>query len=238
MLFRSVNNHHYTCLNSGTTCSSIYYVYSIYDGTLRYIILEEGKSVNDALNEMLYADDVNKNDSTIKKYIDDWYENKLASYEDRLEDTVFCNDRSMSNEPSNGWNPDGGSTSTALQFKNSNTSNQSLVCANETDRFSMSNAKARLKHPIGLLSVPESRLAGYGSSHYFNSGNDVWLGSPGYFSTNGRAYVFGVNSRGGWTYNYVNNSGAPYGVRPSVSLKPGTEFVSGDGSFTSPFVIE
>ena len=228
----NIDTHHYTCLSSGTTCSSIYYVYYIYySGTLYYITLTGGKSVNDALNEMLYADDVNKNDSTIKAYIDSWYENNLASYEDRLEDTVFCNDRSISSL--GGWNPNGGSSSTYLDFKNSNTSNQSLVCVNETDRFSISNVKARLKHPIGLLSAPELSLAGYGSSHYFNSGQKIWLGSPSYFFYNG-AGIRSVYS-GEWSYDTVDFTD---GVRPAVSIKPGTEYTSGDGSYTSPFVIE
>ena len=229
----NVDTHHYTCLSSGTACSSVYYVHYIYNGTTYYITLTNGKSVNDALNEMLYADDVNTNDSTIKAYIDNWYENNLASYEDKLEDTVFCNDRSMSNESSNGWNPNGGSTSTNLQFKNYNTSNQSLVCANETDRFSMSNSKAKLKHPIGLLSVPELILAIYGSSNYFNNGQYVWLASPVDF------YIYyasvGLVDASVWNGGGVSGS---RGVRPSVSLKSGTEFKSGDGSYTKPFVIE
>ena len=227
----NVDTHHYTCLSSGTTCSSIYYVYYIDNGIVYYITLTGGKSVDDALNEMLYADNVNKDDSTIKAYIDSWYESNLASYKDKLEDTVFCNDRSISNL--NGWNPSGGSTTSYLYFKNNNTSNQSLVCANETDRFSMSNPKAKLSYPIGLLSVPELSLAGYGSSHYFNNGQDVWLGSPGNFSYN---YA---DAREVDTSGFVS-SGVNYsrGVRPSVSIKPGTSFSSGDGSYTSPFVIE
>ena len=237
----NVNTHHYTCLSSGTTCSSIYYIYHIdneYDnGNLFYITLTRGKSVNDALNEMLYADDVNKNDSTIKTYIDNWYESKIkGKYEDKLEDTVFCNDRSMSNESSSGWNPNGGSTSTYLYFKNYN-SVTSLVCANETDRFSHSNTKAYLKYPIGLLSAPELRLASYGTiygnSHYFNNGQYVWLGSPYGFRYNS-AYVGEVYASG-WNSNFVGSTG---GVRPSVSIKPGTSFSTGDGSYTSPFVID
>ena len=232
--YNTINNNHYTCMTTGTTCSSIYYVYFTESSWAYYITLTNGKSVNDALNEMLYADDVNTNDSAIKAYIDSWYENNLTRYEGKLEDTVFCNDRSMSNESSNGWNPNGGSTSTYLYFKNSNTSNQSLVCANETDRFSISNPKAKLKHPIGLLSVPELRLAGYGSSHYFNNRQYVWLASP--FSIRDAYYdgVWGVYDIG-WKDSDVYNSG---GVRPSVSIKPGISFSSGDGSYTSPFVIE
>ena len=231
--YNTINNNHYTCMTTGTTCSSIYYVYNIDPGYAKYITLTGGKSVNNALNEMLYADDVNKNDSTIKAYIDSWYESNLASYEDKLEDTVFCNDRSMSNESSNGWNPKGGSTSTFLQFKNYNTSNKSLVCANETDRFSMSNAKAKLKHPIGLLSVPELSLSGYGNSHYFNNRQFVWLASPDVFSN--VAIVGSVVASDGAK---LGSSSASAGVRPSVSIKPGTSFSSGNGSYTAPFVIE
>ena len=232
--YNTINNNHYTCMTTGTTCSSIYYVYKTASSSAYYITLTNGKSVNDALNEMLYADNVNKDDSAIKVYIDSWYESNLASYEDKLEDTVFCNDRSMSNESSNGWNPNGGSTSTTLQFKNYSTSNKSLVCANETDRFSMNNSKAKLKHPIGLLSVPELSLSGYlnANGHYFDNRQYVWLFSP-YGFNNIDAAVWGVDGSK-FTIDSVDKS---WGVRPSVSLKPNTEFTKGDGSFTNPFVI-
>ena len=228
--YNTINNNHYTCMTTGTTCSSIYYVYYTTYSYAYYITLTEGKSVNDALNEMLYADDVNTKDSTIKAYIDNWYENGIKVYENMLEDTEFCNDRSILNL--NGWNPNGGSTTDYLYFKNNNTSNQSLVCANETDRFSHSNAKAYLKYPIGLLSVPELSLAGYGSSHYFNNERYVWLGSPGSFINSDASA--GLIDASGFGSGHVDSSG---GVRPSVSLKPDTSYLSGDGSYTLPFVI-
>ena len=230
--YNTINNNHYTCMTTGTTCSSIYYVYYTNSTDAYYITLTNGKSVNDALNEMLYADDVNKNDSTIKVYIDSWYESNIKDkYDNKLEDTVFCNDRSTTSL--GGWNPNGGDTTKYLRFKNYDTNNQSLVCANETDRFSHGNTKAYLKYSIGLLSEPELRLAGYGSNHYFNNGQHVWLASPNHLDF-GVAYVrlasSGVFSDGGAVYGSS-------GVRPSVSLKPNTEFTDGDGSFTNPFVI-
>ena len=229
--YNTINNNHYTCMSTGTTCSSIYYVYYLDNITAYYITLTNGKSVNDALNEMLYADNVNTEDSTIKAYIDSWYESNIKDkYDKKLEDTVFCNDRSILNL--NGWNPNGGDTTDILEFKNNNTSNKSLVCANETDRFSMSNPKAKLKHPIGLLSVPELSLAGYGSSHYFNNGQRVWLASP--YSSFSRNAAVGMADSGDLLYSGASGL---WGVRPSVSLKPKTYFSSGDGSFTNPFVI-
>lgn len=109
------------------------------------------------------------------------------------------------------------------------------MCTNETDRFSMSNSKAKLQYPIGLLSAPELSLAGYGrSSHYFNNGQEVWLISPSSL-WGGFSSAMHLERSGGAIGNSVTNE---FGVRPSVSLKPGTEFASGDGSFTNPFIIE
>ncbi len=240
--YSKINNYHYSCLNDGTTCASINYVHS-YDGdgepgSIHYINITGGKSVNDALNEMLYADDVNTKDSTIKAYIDLWYKENMISYTEKLEDTIFCNDRSISSLGA--WNPNGGvifrlDYNHELYFKNVWFDNQSLMCTNETDRFSMSNSKAKLQYPIGLLSAPELSLAGYGrSSHYFNNGQEVWLISPSSL-WGGFSSAMHLERSGGAIGNSVTNE---FGVRPSVSLKPGTEFASGDGSFTNPFIIE
>mgnify|MGYP000596366441 CR=1 FL=1 len=231
----SINTHHYTCFTDGTTCTSIYYIYYIADDEPYYITLTNGKSVDDALNEMLYADDVNKTDSTIKAYIDSWYKGNMTSYTDKLEDTVFCNDRTMYNQSANGWNPNGGSTTTPLEFKNYST-NYNLACTNETDRFSMSNSKAKLTYPVGLLSAPEVwlayRNASY-STYYLKTGKSYWLASPNnfadYIAIGKNVYITGSIDD-----NNVINA---FGTRPAVSLKPGTVYASGDGSYTNPFVI-
>ena len=233
--YNTINSNHYTCFTTGTTCTSVYYVYYTDSTTAYYITLTNGKSVANALNEMLYADDVNKTDSIIKTYIDSWYKDKMTRYTDKLEDTVFCNDRTMYNQSANGWNPNGGSTTTYLYFKNHST-NYSLACANETDRFSVNNSKAKLTYPVGLLSAPEVRLAyrnASSSTYYLKTGNIYWLASPSYFDYVD-AYGLVVNATG-YKSNY--NASLAGGARPSVSLKPGTEYVSGDGSFTKPFVI-
>ena len=235
--YNTINNNHYTCFTTGTTCTSLYYVYYTSSSTAAYITLTNGKSVDDALNEMLYADDVNAKDSTMKTYIDSWYKDKMTSYTDKLEDTVFCNDRTMYNQSANGWNPNGGSTATTnLYFKN-NSTNYSLACTNETDRFSMSNSKARLNYPVGLLSAPEVYLAYRNASYstyYLNTGNMYWLASPNYFYIYSAVGMY-VDTDGYMNddYNVVYDGGA----RPAVSLKPGTVYASGDGSYTNPFVV-
>ena len=67
-----------------------------------------------------------------------------------------------------------------------------------------------------------------------NLGTIYWLGSP-YSFENGNAYereVLGGNLN---NIEHVDNSS---GIRPSVSLTPGTRYSSGDGSMANPYVVE
>ena len=237
--YNTINSNHYTLFstNASQTGATLYYVYYTDSGTAYYIELTGGKSVDDALNEMLYnANTKSSNSSTIKNTIDNWYKNNLDSYTEKLEDTVFCNDRSMSNKTSNGWYPNGGSTRTYLYFKYYSIPNTpSLKCTNENDKFTVdgSNGNGALTYPVGLLTVPEAKLANYGSTNYLNNGQYFWLGSPHNFDGD-HAFVR-MASSGGFTGGRVHDS---WGVRPAVSLKPGTNITSGDGSYTLPFLID
>ena len=223
-----VNNHHYTCLSDTNKCQTIYYIFYADGGQIFYISLNDGKSIDMAINEMLYSENVNKNDSTVKTIIDNWYKDNLISYTDKLEDAVFCNNRKIKDY--GGWDPNGGNVSNALYFEDN--TNTSLICENDTDRFMVSNPKAKLTYPVGLLSAPETRLFG-GDSDFYNIGRSFWLSSPislvyGYISSVGNIKYITIGG-GGTTSSFV--------IRPVVSLKPNTEYTSGDGSYTSPYII-
>ncbi len=238
---KSLNNAHYTCFNTTGKCTEISYIYHFSGATPYYINIRDGKSVEDAKNEMLYNDNINTTSSTIKTGIDAWYENYLLKYSDYLEDTIFCNDRSQSNSGTNGWNPNGGSLSTIMYFYGSN----DLSCPNVTDQFSTLNSKAKLKYKVGLMSYREIDLLG--NNNVRNTDQSYFLGSPSFFS-NTPVGVWGILSvksqvgRDEWVYhigeladfsvNYEN------GVRPAVSLKPGTEYVDGDGSMANPYIVD
>ena len=158
----------------------------------------------------------------------------MIQYTDYLEDTVWCNDRSMSNQSTNGWNPNGGSTSTSLYFKsNGNLSN--LTCQNRNDRFSVNkeNGNGALRYPVGLITRQEQSLA-YNGNSPLASGNYYWGLSPSYF-INGDASGYSVDTIGSSSNNYV---GFSRGVRPAVSLRTGIEYMSGDGSVDYPYVID
>ena len=238
-----LKTHHYSCLTNANSCTQVYYVYynNNFDGNIGYIILTNGKSAEDAINEMLYDNDVNIDNSDIKTYIDTWYVNNMTNYTDKLEDTEFCYDRSISNKSSNGWNPNGGGPTRGIYFKNGRynaNTNYSLACENKTDTFTVniSNGNGALIYPVGLLTRPELLLASKDLStsiHYLISGSEYWLASPDEISVDEARYNY-VSSKG---INYDMYVSSPYGVRPVISLKSGTEISLGDGSYTNPFVI-
>ena len=186
---------------------------------------------------MLYNEDVNTNDSTIKTAIDYWYSNNMTQYTDYLEDTVWCNDRSMDNPSTNGWNPNGGSTSTYLNFK-SNGNSINLTCQNRNDRFTVKkeNGNGVLRYPVGLIMRQEQSLA-YNGKSPLASGNSYWSLSPLSFSKSGAA-GYNVLSSGNWHSNIYNSVSSITDVRPAVSLRTGIEYMSGDGSSDTPYIID
>ena len=186
---------------------------------------------------MLYNNNVNRYNSSIKGIIDAWYAQNLSTKTNMLEDTVYCNARNMSNQATNGWNKDG-SLSTYINFKNYNLNND-ISCANETDQFAVSNNKAKLTYPVALATHEELyTLTNNNNSSYYsvltNTGAYYWGLSPSYFNYYS-ALVRGVYSGGNVDFSYsVYNSG---GARFVVSLASGAVITEGDGSTEHPFVI-
>ena len=222
--------HHYIC---DSDCTKVrYYYYS----TNYYILLENGKTVEDALKEMINyktnANEIDENinvyNSAMKGYLDNWYKKNLTAYASYLDSaTVYCNDRSISNL--GGWNPSEGSLAGDLQFKQYS-ANKDLNCVNETDRFAVTNYKAELAYPIGLLTEPERNLM---TANFAKTGQDYWCASPYYFSI-ANACVRSVNTTGG---NDDNNVYYSRGARGVVTLKPGTKLEDGTGTYTDPYIV-
>jgi len=235
----NINTYHYTCLNISGVCQEIKYIYNVYNSSARmdayYLIISGGKSIEEIIDEMFYNDDVNTTNSTIKTVIDYWYANYMVEYTSYLEDTVWCNDRSISDL--GGWNPNGGSVSTKLVFK-SDSDRMNLTCKNKNDRFTVSevNGNGALTYPVGMIDETERNLAYTSTSPYspHASGSYYWGLSPNDFYYN-YAYGYNVSPYGRAYSNRVNDTN---GVRPAVSLRAGIEYSSGDGSSAKPFVVD
>ena len=221
------STHHYTCNSTtATSCESVRYYYN----SSMYITLSDGKNITETVNAMLYDDNVNKYDSTMKKYLENWYKLNLVDYSSFLEDVVWCNDRTMTNAATNGWYPNGGGANTHMYFRGWNNKTD-LSCPLETDQFSMANPKAKIKYPVGLLTYTESYLLGNDTLR--NIGIRYWLFSPESFNNLGTfgRYVDVGGSNTSHSVSYVR------GVRPSIVLAPGVVVSEGNGSTSTPYRI-
>ena len=195
----------------------------------------------------------NTNDSTIKSYIDTWYQNNLNSYSQYIADTIYCNDRSITPVDSFlGMSLTGtgiGTENTAYSNLKRNWIDHtpSLKCTNINDRFTVSNdiGNTALTYPVGLITLDEAAIAGgltydvNTSSHitnmdyYLYTGYWCWTMTQDAFA-GGTAFVDGVD-RDGRLYrsNVRINSGS---ARPVVSLN--SDAISrGSGTMIDPFVV-
>lgn len=232
----AIDNYHYTCWNTTGVCEELSYIYVIdfYQRTWDpfYIKLKNGKGVQDVLNETLYAENVK--DSTLKKAVDYWYSKHMTEYTNYLEDTFWCGDRTISDLA--GWNSNGGSVTSYLMFT-SNENLSELKCSNVNDRFSVdkNNGNGSLTYPVGFLTRQEVQLAFENNTSPLNNGeNTYWIMSPGNFNQ-GIGSIYKTNTNG--APMFYNTSEKTVGVRPSISLKADTLYISGDGSTELPYVI-
>ena len=179
---------------------------------------------------MLYSSNVNTKNTPIKSAVDAWFAKYLSGYDSYLEDTIFCNDRTI--KSLGGWDSNGGAINQYLQFQEYSPS-KDLSCDRATDQFSTLNNSAKLTYKVGLMSNPEMNLLN--NSKIRNTSQSYWLASPDFFSDY-NARVRRVDTSGSLGGLNTLNSGG--GLRPAVSILPGTVYTSGDGSMASPFVIE
>lgn len=235
--YSNLTNNHYTCWNTSGICKTLSYIYYVDYGTSYYIDLENGTSVEKALDEMLYDENVNTTNSTIKTVIDAWYSKNMTQYTDYFEDTVWCNNRSINNQSSNGWNPNGGSNSTRLEFK-SYSNGSSLACSNKNDRFTVNaeNGNGALTYPVGLVTESERYLTRSGTSP-LESRSTNWLLSP-YFFENVASNAIIYSSGQASYYDVSCEVVRGYDVRPTVSLRVGIMYESGNGTADSPYIID
>ncbi len=241
--------HHYSCNQAdvNATCSELRYVFFVDENTKYYITLTGGDGIEEALAKM----QTNTTNSNAKDKIDTWYASNLATYTNKLEDTIWCNDRSMGNGNNNGWKANGGDLNTNLYYGARERSNwasntsavkngPSLECTNKNDSFTVSNGNGnqKLTYPVALLTADEIVLAGgvAGKLSTFYLKN----GTPGYWSLSPlgfhiRSVLIAVSEAK--IYDEVAYWSAN-GLRPSVSLKPGQLITKGNGTATDPYVIE
>ena len=232
---QTISPYRYSCLSNEITCSKVNYIYYYSINHIFYITIDNEQSVSSTINTMFHNNYVNNYNSEIKTGVDAWYKKYMLPYNNQIEDIIFCNNRSFYDEESSGWNINGGDLEIGMRFKNhpDNSNNQSLECANITDKFSTSNIYAKLNYPIGLIDASEVKLLGIPSilqnDYYY------WTMAPLQFIFS-QAYV-GYVSNSGYVINNMNLVTAGEGLRPTISLNPETKYRAGNGSMEEPYYV-
>ena len=238
--YNNVKNHHYTCFNTTGKCQTLSYIYYIKDAKTPYFIyLTGGESIADAIDNMLYDENVNTISSNIKQTLEVWFQERLTGYESYLEDIVYCNDRTISNL--GGWDPESGvvtweDDNVLLTFKgnsviNADASEISLYCQNQQDRFTKDNTlgNRKLSYPFGLETIEEAKLRDRS-----RVASNYRLGSAMIFDVTGAKVGSTVSTYGRVSSSLVNSSDR---YMPVISLKPDTEYTTGKGTTASPYYI-
>ena len=247
--------YHYTCASASATCSTVYYLSYVASGESNAIPLSGVANFQAAKAQM----DTNIHDSNAKTVVEAWFEEKGLD-DDKLEDVVYCNDRSYTagffsgnvtdtdifySEYAYGvgriYNLTGAYYRNGINIpKTGNGSELTLDCANKNDSFTKDdtlNGNGALKHKVGLLSADELTLAGIGwdenaPENYLYTGEFVWAVSIDTFPT--------VMQGFGWTDWIWGGSSvtALGGLRPVVALKSTAKAISGTGLKTDPFILQ
>ena len=240
------DKEYYTCFSTSSTgtCQRLNHVQKYVSATSMSVKAVEWSSTS---YDEAHANEVN---STMKTYLEDWYDSNLSSVDSMLsKDTVFCNNRQISNYSDGTYRNTGyGITPTMYGYTkfynwNGSSISPSLNCPQANDKFSVTNVKGngKMSNPIGLITADEVSMAGGRTSaqntlYYLYTGTYYWTMTPSLFVYGSYAHEFAVASSGelnSWTY-----VGSGYGVRPVVNLKTGNLTFTGTGTMQDPYVIE
>ena len=192
------------------------------------------------------ATHANTNKSTILTNLEIWYTNNLKTYESVIDDTVWCNDKTVTDKTYNPWNWSnvnslGHGTNVTFYGATQRLVGSSGNAAGTGPSLKCNGELSKITSKVGLITADELAYAGYvykqnNTTTYLqeNATNTYWWSlSPRSFSGS-NAYVWLVGGSVGYLDGYVSDS---YGVRPSISLKS-TANVAGNGTSEDPYVVE
>lgn len=254
--------YRYFCTTQGNTCNNAQIAY-INDTNPRQSLSNINTLIigfvriggyND-IDDYMRAVNANDKDSIAKTAIESWYERNLLDKGDDLEDAIFCNERTMKNGAlaNNLSDRDAGVLSRTISYMRLNGAASdselipSLDCSNTNDSFTTdpANGNGKLKYKIGMITADEATLSSLSvknnnyQTSYLYSGEEIWTMTPmgliaGHIPNVLKVSVYSITGES----PHETNAGYNIGIRPAVSLKAGTRFLSGDGTNTNPYRTE
>ncbi len=195
----------------------------------------------------------NINKSTILTNLETWYTNNLASYESKLADTIWCNDKST---VSGGLGYGTNVTDYAAYNRLNSTKQPTLKCPSDNNGGKLSkftvddttNDNGNLTYKIGLLTADEAAFSGsiafYNNCVAYlqeNAGNCYsstywWTLTPIKLGDDTQASVWGISAGDlfytGGTVGYASSA-----LRPAISLVSIIKISGGTGTSEDPYVV-
>ena len=252
-----IKEHHYTCFSTtDDICDSVKFVYMVRDNNNYYAPLTNGMTLEQLLNIEFNGNSTNEIKSSIQNTVNTWYVENLLNLESHIEDTVYCNDRTLYqpwSQTSSVANNTDDKTHFGAKARVAYTGGVTVNCPKLADSFTVSeeNGNGVLEHPIGLITLDEIVLAGYAWGYnaldnylYTGVSNIIWWTmSPGFISAGGvypgviysTLDTVAINYKGS-KIDDTNYTGG--GVRPVISLKYGVTIKEGFGTKETPFIID
>ena len=185
----------------------------------------------------------NINESAILMDLEDWYKNNLISYENKLADTIWCNDKSTSSGLGYGTND----TDYAAHNRLFSTEQPALKCPNDNNggklsKFTVSdtiNGNGNLTYKIGLLTADELAYAGYifGSNNlanYLQENTEGWWQGWWTMTPDDTTSVIKVYEGNIYSATTIQANG----IRPAISLVSDAIISGGSGTSEDPYVVK
>ena len=192
------------------------------DGTIRLIY--NGEELQSSYNDRSTDErNVSYEDSSIKSFLDNFYEQKLKEFDKYIATKNYCNDTSSTN------------TYYRIYFgsytRNYNDYTPSIDCPDSGKEYG-----GLKQYKIGLITTDEAAIAGLTTDvneiNYLFNGRDYYTMSPSQF--NYRALVGIVDRTGRLNDSYVTDTKE---VRPVINLINSLE-VTGDGTEANPYLVK
>ena len=198
----------------------------------------------------------NTNKSTILTNLETWYTNNLATYADKIADTVWCNDKSIVTDTS--FNPFGISTANGLGYSNNATyygaiqrlisqGGYSGIAGGTGPSLKCNGELSKINSKIGLLTADELAFAGHiynenNTSTYLqeNTTDASWFVlSPAAFDGKNASNFVIKNAKYWNIFGQINHNSEAniYGLRPAISLISNITISGGSGTSEDPYII-
>ena len=234
---------YYTCFNTSSTasCQRLFYT-TRYNSSTSMTVSSRGFGTTSVTNSV-----ENINNSTMKTYLDNWYQNNLSDVDNMIsKGATFCNNRNKSTKQSGtynnlgyGINPTIYGSERIYNWASQGKLAPTLTCETN-DTFSVNRGNKELTYPVGLITADEVNMAGgisgaVNSLYYLCSGTSYWTMTPQTFTNSFVASEFAIFSTGFIGNDNVTSS---YGVRPVINLDPSNITFTGSGTMQDPYVIE